>query len=573
MREEQTPIQAHQPCDDCGSSDALAIYPDHTHCFACGKTRKTDDDAGDRSDTRTRSSDGDADATNRPDRLYPVTYTALAARRITEETARHFSYGRTDRNGRQVHCANYLDENRKTVAQKLRFPDKTFPWSNRKAFKGLYGQWLWKTGGREVIITEGEIDALSVSQVRNNSWPVVSLPDGGGKNAIRPIQEAMTWLQQFDKIILFFDNDEAGRATVDIVKKLLPIGKVFIAFAPSGLKDASDMLMAGRGSDIMRCVFDAKKWTPEGIVTGQSVIDRLLTRPVVTSYAYPDFMPELNLKTAGGIRLGELDIWTSGTGMGKTTVIKALQNHFFHTTHFNQALIHLEEPLEDTADDLIAYEVGRRFTVEPVTVEAPGFRGTPEYLEVAKRLFLSEDAEGHKRLQLYDAFGSMGDDSLYNTIRYMVKGCGCKIIWLDHLSILVSDGEAGDDERKRIDSIMHNLKSLTIELDCYIGLISHLRKPPGNGKSFEQGAVPSLDDLRGSGGIKQLSNGVFALSRDQQSEDNAARNTSTVTVLKCRKTGRTGTADHLRFEDSTGRLTPGEDPSKAAFDDETSTEY
>jgi twinkle protein len=570
LREEQTPIQTHQPCDDCGSSDALAIYPDHTHCFACGKTRKTDDD-----DTDVHRGRGDADDAS-PDaaaRLSPVTYSALAARRITEETARHFSYGRTDRGGKQVHCANYLDENRKIVAQKLRFPDKTFPWTNRKAFKGLYGQWLWKTGGREVIITEGELDALSVSQVRNNSWPVVSLPDGGGKNAIKPIQEAMTWLQQFEKIILFFDNDEPGRATVDIVKKLLPIGKVYIAYAPAGMKDASDMLVAGRGSDIMRCIFDAKKWTPEGIVVGQSILDRLLDRPMVVSYPYPDFMPELNNKTAGGIRLGELDVWTSGTGMGKTTVIKALQNHFFHTTPFNQALIHLEEPLEDTADDLIAYEIGRRFTVEIVTADDPGFRATPEYMEVAKRLFLSEDPDGNKRLQLYDAFGSMGDDSLYNTIRYMVKGCGCKIIWLDHLSILVSDGEAGDDERKRIDRIMHNLKSLTVELDCYIGLISHLRKPPGNGKSFEQGAVPSLDDLRGSGGIKQLSNGVFALSRDQQADDPAARNTSTVTVLKCRKTGRTGTADHLRFADDTGRLTPGEDPNKASFDEETPTEY
>jgi twinkle protein len=133
------------------------------------------------------------------------------------------------------------------------------------------------------------------------------------------------------------------------------------------------------------------------------------------------------------------------------------------------------------------------------------------------------------------------------------------------------------DERRKIDSIMHNLKSLTVELDCYIGLISHLRKPPGaKGPSFETGRVPTLDDLRGSGGIKQLSNGVFALSRNQQHPDPVAKNTSTVTVLKCRKTGRTGTADHLLFEDETGRIVKGVEPSEAslsAFHDESNGEY
>ena len=553
-------IQTHQPCDDCGSSDALTVYSDHTYCFAC-ETRRNTDENGEAVERTRRPSDDSKD-------LYRVHYGAFKARGITEETARFWSYGKTDRNGKLIHCAQYLDNDRRVVAQKLRYPDKTFPWVNRKAFRGLYGQWLWRNGGRKVVITEGELDALSVSQVQDNKWPVVSLPDGGGKNAVKPIQEALAWLQTFDQIVLFFDNDEKGRATIDKVKWLLPVGKVYIAFTPEGYKDANDLLMAGKGKTIISCIWEAKKWAPEQIVSGQGVIDRLSDRPVVVSYPYPDFMPNLNSKVGGGIRLGELDTWTSGTGMGKTTIIKALQIHYFHTSPFNQALIHLEEPLEDTADDLIAYEVGRRFTVEAVTEGDPGFRRTPEYLEVADRLFNATDSAGYHRLQLYDAFGSLEDASLYDTIRYLAKGCGVLVFWLDHLSILVSDGE-DPDERKKIDRIMHNLKSLTVELGVYIGLISHLRKPSGNGKSFEEGRVPTLDDLRGSAGIKQLSNGVFAISRNQQADSEVERNTSTVTVLKCRKTGRTGTADHLTFSDETGRLEPGVDPATlSGFDDD-----
>jgi twinkle protein len=281
-------------------------------------------------------------------------------------------------------------------------------------------------------------------------------------------------------------------------------------------------------------------------------------RPVVTSYPYPDWMPLMNQKVLG-IRMGELDVWTSGSGMGKTTVIKQLQHHFFKTTDFNQAIIHLEEPLEDTADSLVGIHMEKRLELPQVAETV-----TPEEkLQAATELFMSKDTHGDFRFVLHDAFGSMEDTTLYNKIRYFAEGCGCKIIWLDHLSILVSDmGDEGGDERKRIDSIMHNLKSLTVELGIYIGLIVHLRKT-SQGKSFEEGGVPSLDDLRGSGGIKQLSNGVYALSRDQQAESDAARNTSQIHSLKCRRTGETGPADFITFNKQTGCMEAGIDPELA----------
>jgi twinkle protein len=547
-------IRTHQPCDDCGSSNALAIYHDHTFCFSCQQTRKTDGLEIDDESPREKTS-GD---------LLRGSYTALAKRKLTEETCRFWSYIVADRDGNKVQAAQYLLDDRTVVAQKLRFPDKTFPWKgNRKAFVGLYGQWLWRDGGKQIVITEGEIDALSVSQVQNNKWPVVSLVDGAG-SAEKGIKEALPWLSKFDKIILFFDNDEQGRAAVDKVKKLLPPGKCWYTFAPEGFKDASDLLQAGKGAKIVDCIWGAKQWVPENLVAGQAILDRLKDRPEVTAYSYPaDIMPKLNWMMGGGIRLGELDTWTSGSGMGKTTIIKALQHHYFHTTEFNQALIHLEEPLEDTGDDLIAFEVAQRFQIDN-----QAFRQTEAYEEAAKRLFLATDAKGNPRFQLYDAFGSLEDESLYATIRYMATAQGVQVFWLDHLSILVSDMDQDGDERRKIDSIMSNLKALTVELNIYIGLISHLRKPQGArpGKSFETGLTPTLDDLRGSGGIKQLSNGVIAISRNQQHPHPIAKNTSVITVLKCRKTGRTGTADFVLFDDATGRLLVGVDP--ASFDDD-----
>src|SRR5690606_17499327 len=163
--------------------------------------------------------------------ILPVTYTALPKRKLTEETCRFWSYGTVTRHGQKVQCAQYLDNNRTVVAQKYRYPDKTFPWVNRKSFTGLYGQWLWRTGGKMVVITEGELDALTVSQVQQHKWPVVSLVDGAGSET-KCIKEALQWLETFDKVVLFFDNDEAGRTAVDKAKKLFSPGKCFIAWAP-----------------------------------------------------------------------------------------------------------------------------------------------------------------------------------------------------------------------------------------------------------------------------------------------------------------------------------------------------
>lgn len=86
-------------------------------------------------------------------------------------------------------------------------------------------------------------------------------------------------------------------------------------------------------------------------------------------------------------------------------------------------------------------------------------------------------------------------------------------------------------------------------------LVSHLRRPEGN-KGFEEGIATSLNALRGSASIAQLSDSVIGLERNQQSEDEA--NQVTVRVLKNRFSGETGIATTLYFDKQTGRLSESE---------------
>jgi hypothetical protein len=230
---------------------------------------------------------------------------------------------------------------------------------------------------------------------------------------------------------------------------------------------------------------------------------------------------------------------TGNSGVGKTQVMRELKYHFFESTNFKLADIALEEDVSDSIAGLMSLRLNKRITLPDVEVSEEEEREAFEYF------FNSGRWTG------YDYFGGLDDDNLFSKIRFLAA-TGHKIIFLDHLSIIVSEFAAEGGERERIDTIMTKLAKMVKELNITIFLVVHLKK--SDGKPFEEGYVPSLDDLRGSGSLKQLSWTVLAIARNQQHEDKFCANTSELTVLKCRFTGRTGTADYLHFNDTTGRM-------------------
>jgi len=537
-------VQGKLPCpkSDCSSSNAYHIYSNGWgHCFSCDSNIPEDVNLTKREVAPMQSG------------LIPKgEHTYLKKRKIDADTCKLWDYTVSEYHGSTVQVANYKDKTGVTIAQKIRLPDKTFKFLGDTKNIPLYGQWLWSSGGKMVTIFEGELDAISGSQAQGNKWPCVSVPTGAA-GSVRAVTQNIEWLLSFDRVNIMFDMDSCGQEAALKVAALFPPRKAHIATLPH--KDASDMIMKGLGADLVNAMWRAEPYSPAGIVSGSELRKRLEDRPDVPSFAWPDFMQGMNQKTYG-IRIGELDVFTSGSGMGKTTLIKQMQWHFMQTTELNQALIHLEEPLEDTAEGLIGIHIGKRLNLPDVREFVPD----EDYWKGFDETFGAVDDKGNNRLNVYDAFGSLDETDLYNKVRYFATGLDCKVIWIDHLSILVSDlGQDSQDERRAIDSIMHNLKMLTQELGVYIGLISHLKKAP-QGRSFEEGYVPSSDDLRGSGSIKQLSNNVYAISRNQQEENDTQRNTSLLTVLKCRYTGRTGPADYLLFDEKTGRMVKGEAP-------------
>jgi twinkle protein len=291
---------------------------------------------------------------------------------------------------------------------------------------------------------------------------------------------------------------------------------------------------------------------PDSIVNYADCWERYKNSRNQTSYPFPESWKELNAKTYG-VRKGELVLIKSGSGMGKTQFMRELKDHYHETTDFKFADIALEEDLGDTMGGLISLRLNKRISLPDVEVT--------EEEEREAFLHYFED----QRWSGYDHFGGMDDDNLFSKLRFY-GASGHKMVFLDHLSIIVSEYAAEGGERERIDTIMTKLAKMAKELGLIIFLIVHLRKTSG-GTSFEEGGLPTLDDLRGSGSLKQLSMTIIALSRNQQHHDPFCANTTLATVLKCRFTGRTGSAEYFYFNDKTGRMNvvpcpPGYHPEK-----------
>ena len=172
---------------------------------------------------------------------------------------------------------------------------------------------------------------------------------------------------------------------------------------------------------------------------------------------------------------------------------------------------------------------------------------------------------GTGRLYLFNHFGSNSIETIVNRIRYMGKALECKYIFLDHLSLIVSSQENGD-ERKALDELMTKLRTTVQELDIALFAVSHLKRP--DGRAHEEGGATSLAQLRGSGAIAQLSDMVIGAERNGQAEDVVTRNTTRLRVLKSRFSGETGPACSLLFSKETGRLLEVEDQPLDGEDDD-----
>lgn len=498
----------------------MGVYSDgHSFCYRCGTVTR-DAEAAKSVPASSRSEVFD------PISLAAQSFSPLSKRRLDQATTSKWRYGIHD--GDQI--ANYFDKTGTSlIAQKIRKPDKSFFWNGDASSVGLYGAWLWPAGGKRVIVTEGEIDALTVSQLQENKWPVVSLPHGA-QTAVKAIKKDLEWLLSFETVVLAFDMDEAGKEAARKCAEVLPLGKVKIAKLPA--KDASEAWTMGLVKELTTALWSAEPFKLDGIKSAAELSPSILKRPEMGAPWKWDSLTKLTY----GRRDGELYGFGGPTGGGKTDLFAEQIEYDAVVLREPVGVLSLEQPPEETLKRVMGKHLSKRLHV-------PDAGWTQEDLERAAKI------ASELPLYFYDHFGQIDWPTVEARIIYMVKSLGCRSIFLDHLTALVAGAE---DENKELQKLMARLAGMGSEMGHRTHYISHLATPEGT--PHEEGGRVMLRHFRGSRAIGFWTHFAFGLERDQQAENKDVRLTTTLRCLKDRYTGTaSGEVLFFKYDQETGR--------------------
>ena len=519
----------HIACEHCGSTDGNSLYDDgHTHCFVCNTTEHEGE-----YDLRTLIKDAVAP---RPMEI-KGTFKSIPDRGISQQTCE--KYGVTTDGQHQYYPYHDGDGTRVAVKQR-NVPSKQFSISGDFGRASLFGQHLFHAGGKAITITEGELDALAAFQMQGSLYATVSIRNGA-QAALKDCKAQYEWLNSFDSVVICFDGDEPGKKAAKEVAELFG-NKAKIMQYKDGYKDACEYLQAGATKEFVNAWWKAAPYVPDGIVNAADLWEEISKPEPVAEAQYP--WKGLN-KLLYGIRPAELITVTAGSGLGKSQFLREILYNLLKTTTWNIGGMFLEESTRKTARSIMSLHANKLLHLPD----------TPTNEQELKEAF--DATLGSNRIYLFDHFGSSDVDNISNRIRYMAKAYDCRVVFLDHISIVVSGQDLGD-ERKAIDNMMTKLRTLVQELNITLICVSHLRRPQGN-QGHEDGGSVSLSQLRGSGAIAQLSDAVITLERNSMAENEEERHLTKIAVAKNRYNGETGPACKLQYNGYTGRMVEVED--------------
>lgn len=499
--------KTHQPCPDCGSSDALAVNEDgSSKCFSCGvftpSARLIDVDGVEVFPTIKNRVEAPSDAFKG----------VFNDRRLAVSTSEQFGVLQDDDGNVFFPYHNRQGER---VAFKQRDTDKNFKAVGDIKDALLFGQHLFNKGGKYVTICEGEFDAMSAYQMLGSKYPAVSIKNGA-QGALKDCKAQFDWLDSFDNVVICFDNDEPGKKAALEVAELFG-GKAKVFRGVDHYKDASDWLQNRDEHKWMDRWWASEPYKPEGIVTVSDIKERLLTPP---KPGVPWCFPTLTDLTYGR-RSGELYAFGAGVGVGKTDVFTQQIAYDIDTLGLKVGVIYLEQNVVETATRVMG-------KLDRILYHVPDAAWTRAQYEAS-----IDRLERRNQLYMFEHFGAMQWSVIRNIIRFFNKAYDIDHIYLDHLTALSANEQ---DERRALDGIMADMASLAQELGIVIHFISHLTTP--DGKPHEEGGRVMEKHFTGSRAIARWSHYMFGLERDKQHTDPVQRQTTTFRVLKDRFTGR-----------------------------------
>jgi KaiC/GvpD/RAD55 family RecA-like ATPase len=562
----------HTECKACGSSDGKAIYDDGSHhCFVCGDSSLSEEYRSKLKDTRkkskVRSSVGKEEemevkpstkpAITEEQRAEIKSETSVSAkgfRGIKDEISRYYGvrYAFSAETHEVIEQYYPVTQEGQLTGYKIREVPKNFRSIGRTgADCELFGQFRFNRGGKYIVITEGEVDALSAYQMldeynktRGSTFETAVVSPTTGANSKKQIAGQYKFFDTFDNIILCYDNDKAGKEAIEDVVKALPKGKVKVMALR--YKDANEYLENNAGRDFVSDFYNAKRYTPVGVVGSGDLYSKILEQAVVPKVPFPPFMKTLNDMLVGGLPLGHIINVAAGTGLGKTSFVNEMIYYWIFNSPHKIGIVSMELDSGQYGETLLGRHLSRKLSLIQDESTKKNLLESDNVREKANELFYNE--EGQHRFYLLDnRDGSI--EEIQDTVEELVVSCGCRIVVLDPLQDIL-DGLSIDEQALFMKWAKGIIKSHNVTLI----FINHVRKSAAGTANSSQGGNFTEEEIQGSSTIIKSASANILLSRNKYAEDPVERNTTKVMLSKNRICGITGPAGMVYYDNETHTL-------------------
>jgi KaiC/GvpD/RAD55 family RecA-like ATPase len=555
----------HTSCEACGSSDGKAVYQDNSsHCFVCQHTVPSDEfkEANQKKPSRVRSSikkeeNMEVKPSSKP-ALTPeenaeikseTSVKAKGFRGIDDSVYAKFGvrHAFAEDTGEVMEQYYPCTQEGQLVGYKVREVPKNFYSKGRTgADCELFMQFKFNRGGKYIVITEGEIDALSAYQMlaeytesKGGIFETAVVSPTTGANSHKQIAGQFRFFDSFENIIISYDNDKAGQTATEQLLKVLPKGKVKIM--PMRYKDANEYLEKDKAKEFINDFYEAKKQVPVGVLASSKLYDRIMGQTAVAKIPFPPFMSKLNELFVGGMPLGHIVNIAADTGIGKTTLVNELIYYWIFNSPHTVGIVSMELDAGQYGEVLLSRHLEKKLALIESQDEKIAYLSTDRVIEKAKELTIKED--GDSRFYLLDnRDGSI--EEIQDTVEELVSACGAKVIVLDPLQDIL-DGLSNEEQAEFMKWAKGFIKSHGI---TFI-FINHMRKTPAG-----QNGADSEQNIMGSSTIIKSASANILLKRDKMAESEITRNSTEISVTKNRVCGLTGPAGFIYYDNATHTL-------------------
>lgn len=393
---------------------------------------------------------------------------------------------------------------------------------------------LWNsevlTGVGEVIITEGEFDALAVMAAGFER--VVSVPNGAPAERIDDPVNAnrygFLWeheaaLKEIESFVLATDGDKPGRALAyDLAAILGPERCKFVEY-PEGCKDLNEVLVKYGEREVVKLIAEAKAFPVAGIYTMNDFPEAQELRAMDTGIEALD--PFMSLV------LGSFTVFSGYSNMGKSTVMNTIVAHCLNRNVPVCIASFETAPKPILRDGIARAMLGcsfEAFNRHPQRQEA--------YVQIERRLSVISNA--------LDDDTDIDLEQYLELCRVAVVRHGAKLIILDPWNEIEHKRQRDETETDYIGRAIRALKRFARRYNVALWVVAHPTKPQG------KSGPPGLYDIAGSANWANKADYGLIYHRPDKTV-----NHGTLSIVKVRMgfPGECGVVD-VKMDEGTSRI-------------------